>query len=86
MINLYNQDCLEAMKKMDDNSYDLAIVDPPYGLIESGGQTGGNTMKTVMKRAFGNKELENGIPNRQKNILMNCFVYQKSNHLGRKLF
>ena len=30
MINLYNQDCLEAMKRMDDNSYDLAIVDPPY--------------------------------------------------------
>ena len=32
MINLYNQDCLEAMKKMDDNNYDLAIVDPPYGI------------------------------------------------------
>lgn len=32
MINLYNQDCLEAMKKMDDNSYELAIVDPPYGI------------------------------------------------------
>ena len=30
MINLYNEDCLQAMKKMDDNSYDLAIVDPPY--------------------------------------------------------
>ena len=32
MINLYNEDCLEAMKRMDDNSYDLAIVDPPYGI------------------------------------------------------
>lgn len=30
MINLYNQDCLEAMKEMADNAYDLAIVDPPY--------------------------------------------------------
>jgi site-specific DNA-methyltransferase (adenine-specific) len=35
MINLYNQDCLEAMKKMDDNSYDLAIVDPPYGIADN---------------------------------------------------
>ena len=35
MINLYNEDCLEAMKRMDDNSYDLAIVDPPYGLKKS---------------------------------------------------
>ena len=58
MINLYNQDCLEAMKRMEDNSYDLAIVDPPYGLIESGGQTGGNTMETVMKRAFSLKQLK----------------------------
>ena len=31
-INIYNQDCLEAMKAMPDNVYDLAIVDPPYGI------------------------------------------------------
>jgi len=30
-IKLYNQDCLPAMKKMQDNEFDLAIVDPPYG-------------------------------------------------------
>ena len=30
MINLYNRDCLEAMKEMKNNSFDLAIVDPPY--------------------------------------------------------
>jgi len=30
MINIYNQDCLEAMKLMQDNQFDLAIVDPPY--------------------------------------------------------
>lgn len=32
MINLYNKDCMEAMKDMVDNKYDLAIVDPPYGI------------------------------------------------------
>ena len=32
MINLYNGDCLEAMRLMEDNQYDLAIVDPPYGI------------------------------------------------------
>lgn len=31
MIDLKNIDCLEAMKQMDDNQFDLAIVDPPYG-------------------------------------------------------
>ena len=32
MIDLKNIDCLEAMKQMDDNQFDLAIVDPPYGI------------------------------------------------------
>lgn len=31
-INLHLGDCLEAMRAMPDNSYDLAIVDPPYGI------------------------------------------------------
>ena len=32
MIQLFNGDCLEAMKKMKDNEFDLSIVDPPYGI------------------------------------------------------
>ena len=32
MINIYNQDCMEAMIDMSDNQFDLAIVDPPYGI------------------------------------------------------
>ena len=35
-INLYNSDCLPAMRKMADNQYDLAIVDPNYGIGEDG--------------------------------------------------
>ena len=31
-INLHLGDCMEAMKQMPDKAYDLAIVDPPYGL------------------------------------------------------
>lgn len=36
MINIYNQDCMEAMIDMSDNQFDLAIVDPPYGIGISG--------------------------------------------------
>ena len=39
-INFYNIDCIEFMKTKPDNYYDLAIVDPPYGLgdnLTSGG-------------------------------------------------
>ena len=28
----YNMDCLEAMRKMQDNEFDLAVVDSPYGI------------------------------------------------------
>jgi site-specific DNA-methyltransferase (adenine-specific) len=31
-INIYNEDCLPAMLKIKDKRFDLAIVDPPYGL------------------------------------------------------
>ena len=36
---IYNQDCMKAMKEMVDNEFDLAIVDPPYGInrLHSGG-------------------------------------------------
>ena len=32
LIRAYNGDCMEFMKGLPDNAYDLAIVDPPYGL------------------------------------------------------
>lgn len=34
-IEIYNADCLPAMQQMKDNEFDLAIVDPPYGIGES---------------------------------------------------
>ena len=33
---LYNVDCMEAMKEIPDGYFQLAIVDPPYGIGESG--------------------------------------------------
>ena len=32
LIELHNIDCMEAMKEMPDQAFDLAIVDPPYGI------------------------------------------------------
>ena len=40
MINLYNKDCIEALKEFKDNEFDLAIVDPPYGLGIDGQKEG----------------------------------------------
>ena len=36
MIELHNIDCMEYLATLEDNAFDLAIVDPPYGIGESG--------------------------------------------------
>lgn len=43
----YNQDCLEAMREMDDNAFDLAIVDPPYGIGDKWVRPGENCYKAA---------------------------------------
>lgn len=35
-IRMFNGDCLEFMQGVPDKHYDLAIVDPPYGIKEDG--------------------------------------------------
>lgn len=42
MIELHNIDCMEYMKGLEDNAFELAIVDPPYGINRDGGETGKN--------------------------------------------
>jgi len=29
---VYNEDCVEGLKRFSDNHFDLAVVDPPYGI------------------------------------------------------
>lgn len=36
----YNLDCMEAMKNIPDKYFDLAVVDPPYGIGMDGGCIG----------------------------------------------
>lgn len=31
MTTAYNIDCMEYMKSLPDNAFDLAVCDPPYG-------------------------------------------------------
>jgi len=51
MIELYNMDCMEYMAGLEDNAFDLAIVDPPYGIETRGNAqdrfSGGMQLKTV---------------------------------------
>lgn len=36
MIDLQHGDCLELLPKLADNSIDLIVTDPPYGMTASG--------------------------------------------------
>lgn len=38
-------DCMEYLKKYQDNHFDLAIVDPPYGIGEDGRKNRGSSVK-----------------------------------------
>lgn len=50
-IQIYNEDCLSAMRKMKDNEFDLAIVDPPYGIgINHMNMGGRNTVPPSHKK------------------------------------
>ena len=41
MIELLQGDCMDYMRDLEDNAFDLAIVDPPYGInINSSGRLG----------------------------------------------
>jgi len=57
---IHNQDCLEAMKLMQDNEFDLAIVDPPYG-INAGKMTMGSGKHQFTK----DKDWDKSIPSQE---------------------
>ena len=59
MINIYNKDCLKAMREMSDNQFDLAIVDPPYGLGISNTEQIGTSKKHTIK------DWDNSIPKQE---------------------
>jgi site-specific DNA-methyltransferase (adenine-specific) len=42
---IYNMDCLEGLKLLDDNSIDLIITSPPYNLGKKH-HTGNNVFKS----------------------------------------
>ena len=49
MIDLLNIDCMEYMATQPDKAFDLAIVDPPYGIGESGGTNASRGKSAIAK-------------------------------------
>jgi len=61
MINITNEDNMLLMARYPDNHFDLAIVDPPYGIdISKTGNVGGNNLGKT--KDYGKKEWDSVIP------------------------
>ena len=56
---LYNADCMAHMKDFPDNYFDLAIVDPPYGIGEDGSKnhTRGKLAKSKNYKAYSSGDI-----------------------------
>ena len=56
---IYCMDCLEGLKKIPDNSVDLIVTDPPYGLdITKTGFIGGENLAKVRDYGISNWDLK----------------------------
>jgi site-specific DNA-methyltransferase (adenine-specific) len=60
MINITNEDNMDLMSRYEDNHFDLAIVDPPYGIGASE-----MTMGSGVKKWKKGKKWDDEIPNKK---------------------
>lgn len=59
---VYLEDCIQGMKRFEDNYFDFAIVDPPYGIdVAKTGKIGGNNAGKA--KDYGAKEWDKQPPN-----------------------
>jgi site-specific DNA-methyltransferase (adenine-specific) len=69
MIKLFNEDCLPAMQRMKDKQYQLALVDPPYGIdiVDQFKKTikSESSMFNLSKGIVGNGEWDHAIPGKE---------------------
>lgn len=92
MIKLYNENCLNILKTIEDNTIDLIVTDPPYKVTQKGtrGTMGGMIVKEV--NAKGKVFLHNDINikdyiNELYRVLKNnSHCYLMTNHVNLQEF
>ena len=61
---IYNADCLELMKDIPDNYFDLCLTDPPYG-IGKAKKNNASRSKLAIAKDYGKKDWDNSIPSKE---------------------
>jgi site-specific DNA-methyltransferase (adenine-specific) len=65
-ITITNEDNMELMARYPDNYFDLAIVDPPYGIGFGDYERGGGNLKTKERHTKnGKKKWDDSIPKKE---------------------
>jgi site-specific DNA-methyltransferase (adenine-specific) len=63
-MKITNEDNMELMQRYEDNYFDLAIVDPPYGIGESSNDNKSRS-KLGKSKDYGNKNWDDNAPNKE---------------------
>lgn len=88
MLNITNEDNIVLMSRYPDNYFDLAIVDPPYGIGESSNNNKGRS-KLAKSKDYGDKKWDNEPPrdlyfNELKRVSKNQIIWG-ANHFIQKI-
>lgn len=85
---IYNEDCLEGMKLIPDNSVDLIVTDPPYRTTSRGsaGNSGGMLQKDINKKGkvftHNNIDIETYAPECYRLLKDGGHFYIMTNHVN----
>lgn len=85
---VYNDDCLNIMKNMADNSIDLIATDPPYKMTSRGsnGTTGGMLVKKIIRsgNVFNHNDIKpiEYIPEFFRILKKDAHCYIMTNHIN----
>lgn len=63
MTEAFNIDCMAAMAEMKDNEFNLAIVDPPYGIRQDGHRNNQTRSKMAKSKKYHNALWDQNAPN-----------------------
>lgn len=77
MLNITNEDNMDLMAKYEDNYFDLAIVDPPYGIGDKfkGGKSGKMNFNEVVDKGWDIKPPNKYYFNELKRVSKNQIIW-----------
>src|SRR6056297_734248 len=74
-ITLINGDCMDLLADLDDDAFDLAVVDPPYGIGAGKAQQGMWCASCLEKKDWDNSIPDDFYFDELKRVSLNCIIW-----------